>query len=53
MGLSRRTYTKEFKLAAVRRLEEGVSNRRVSGQGLQPETASLRTRLPAAGRVRS
>ena len=24
MGLSRRTFTKEFKLAAVRRLEEGV-----------------------------
>ena len=25
MGLSRRQYTKEFKLAAVRRLEQGVS----------------------------
>jgi len=25
MGLSRRMFTKEFKLAAVRRLEEGVS----------------------------
>ena len=25
MGLSRRQFTKEFKLAAVRRLEEGVS----------------------------
>ena len=25
MGLSRRTFTKEFKLAAVRRLEQGVS----------------------------
>ena len=25
MGLSRRTFTKEFKLAAVRRLEHGVS----------------------------
>ena len=25
MGLSRRTYTKEFKLAAVQRLEQGVS----------------------------
>jgi len=25
MGLSRRAYTKEFKLAAVQRLEQGVS----------------------------
>lgn len=25
MGLSRRTFTREFKLAAVRRLEEGAS----------------------------
>ena len=25
MGLSRRLFTKEFKLAAVRRLEQGVS----------------------------
>jgi transposase-like protein len=25
MGLSRRQFTKEFKLAAVRRLEQGVS----------------------------
>ena len=25
MGLSRRTFTKEFKLAAVQRLEQGVS----------------------------
>ena len=25
MGLSRRSFTKEFKLAAVRRLEQGVS----------------------------
>jgi transposase-like protein len=25
MGLSRRQFTKEFKLAAVRRLEEGIS----------------------------
>jgi transposase-like protein len=25
MGLSRRTFTKEFKLAAVRRLKQGVS----------------------------
>jgi transposase-like protein len=25
MGLSRRQFTREFKLAAVRRLEEGVS----------------------------
>ena len=25
MGMSRRQFTKEFKLAAVRRLEEGVS----------------------------
>ena len=25
MGLSRRTFSKEFKLAAVRRLEQGVS----------------------------
>ncbi|HZR66840.1 MAG TPA: transposase [Terriglobales bacterium] len=25
MGLSRRTYTKEFKLAAVQRMEQGVS----------------------------
>ena len=30
MGLSRRQFTKEFKLAAVRRLEEGVSLREVA-----------------------
>jgi len=28
MGLSRRQFTKEFKLGAVRRLEQGVSVRR-------------------------
>jgi transposase InsO family protein len=27
MGLSRRQFTKEFKLAAIQRLERGVSNR--------------------------
>jgi transposase len=34
MGLSRRTFTKEFKLAAVRRLEAGVSMAEVS-RGLE------------------
>ena len=34
MGLSRRTFTKEFKLAAVRRLEAGVSLAEVS-RGLE------------------
>jgi transposase-like protein len=34
MGLSRRTFTKEFKLAAVRRLEAGVSIAEVS-RGLE------------------
>jgi len=30
MGLSRRIFTKEFKLAAVRRLEQGVLHRQVA-----------------------
>ena len=30
MGLSRRLFTKEFKLAAVRRLEQGVSTAEVA-----------------------
>ena len=34
MGLSRRQFTKEFKLAAVRRLEEGVSMAEVA-RGLE------------------
>jgi transposase len=34
MGLSRRTFTKEFKLAAVRRLEAGVSMAEVA-RGLE------------------
>jgi|SRR5271154_43730 len=34
MGLSRRQFTKEFKLAALRRLEEGVSMAEVA-RGLQ------------------
>jgi transposase-like protein len=38
MGLSRRQFTKQFKLAAVRRLEEGVSLREVArGVGGQPQ----------------
>jgi len=44
MGLSRRQFTKEFKLAAVRRLEAGVSLAEVA-RGLegQPErVAALR-----------
>ena len=32
MGLSRRQFTREFKLAAVRRLEEGVSLGEVHGR---------------------
>ena len=32
MGLSRRIFTKEFKLAAVRRLEQGVSIGEVARQ---------------------
>ncbi len=34
MGLSRRQFTKQFKLAAVRRLEEGVSMAEVA-RGLE------------------
>jgi hypothetical protein len=37
MGMSRRQFTKEFKLAAVRRLEEGVSLGEVA-RGLEVNT---------------
>ena len=41
MGLSRRQFTKEFKLAAVRRLEQGVSIARGgAGVGGEPERAA-------------
>jgi len=41
MGLSRRTFTKEFKLAAVQRLEQGVSLGEVArGAGSEPERAA-------------
>ena len=41
MGLSRRKFTKEFKLAAVRRLEQGVSIARGgAGAGGQPQRAA-------------
>ncbi len=40
MGLSRRTFTKEFKLAAVRRLEAGVSMAEVS-RGLEVSPSVL------------
>ena len=41
MGLSRRQFTKEFKLAAVRRLEQGVSIARGgAGAGSEPERAA-------------
>jgi transposase len=40
MGLSRRQFTKEFKLAAVRRLEEGVSIAEVS-RGLEVNPSVL------------
>ena len=40
MGLSRRTFTKEFKLAAVRRLEAGVSLAEVA-RGLEVSPSVL------------
>ena len=41
MGLSRRKFTKEFKLAAVRRLEAGGIDRRGgAGAGSEPERAA-------------
>ena len=40
MGLSRRMFTKEFKLAAVRRLEQGVSIGEGASVGGQPEPAA-------------
>ena len=40
MGLSRRTFTKEFKLAAVRRLEAGVSMAEVA-RGLEVASSVL------------
>ena len=40
MGLSRRTFTKEFKLAAVRRLEAGVSMAEVA-RGLEVSPSVL------------
>ena len=41
MGLSRRMFTKEFKLAAVRRLEQGSIDRRGgAGVGSEPERAA-------------
>ena len=43
MGLSRRTFTKEFKLAAVRRLEQGVSIGEAARVGERCSTAGLAT----------
>ena len=41
MGLSRRMFTKEFKLAAVQRLERGSFDRRGgAGVGGEPERAA-------------
>jgi len=41
MGLSRRTFTKEFKLAAVQRLERGSSIGEVArGVGGEPQCAA-------------
>ncbi len=45
MGLSRRTFTKEFKLAAVRRLEQGVS----IGEEVAPSAGSERKTCCIAG----
>ena len=42
MGLSRRLFTKEFKLAAVRRLEQGVSIAEVA-RGLEVNLAEARS----------
>ena len=58
MGLSRRMFTQEFKLAAVRRLEQGVRFRatlflaRASGAGRKVESPSWSARL-ASRRWRS
>ena len=54
MGLSRRQFTKEFKLAAVRRLEQGVSIAEVArALEVNPErAASLAAGVPARARQR-
>jgi transposase-like protein len=49
MGLSRRQFTKEFKLAAVRRLEQGISIAEVARGRLQfgrPSAPRVIARLP-------
>src|SRR6059058_219394 len=52
MGLSRRKFTKEFKLAAVRRLEQGAVGRRSSTRnGSEPQRAApLAARVPGGTR---
>jgi len=53
MGLSRRTFTKEFKLAAVRRLEAGVSIAEVSrGLEVSPNVLSSGRRRARLSRVK-
>ena len=47
MGLSRRQFTKEFKLAAVRRLEQGVSMAEVA-RGLEVNPNVLHRWRPEA-----
>ena len=43
MGLSRRMFTKEFKVAAVQRLEQGVSLGEVVARKVNPNAAPLAT----------
>ena len=53
MGLSRRMFTKEFKLAAVRRLEQGVSIGEVArGLEVNPNVLHLAARVSAGARQR-
>ena len=54
MGLSRRTFTKEFKLAAVRRLEQGVFDRGGGARaGSEPQrVAPLASGVPPGARQR-
>ena len=54
MGLPRRLFTKEFKLAAVRRLEQGVSIGEVArGLEVNPNVAaSLAARVSPGARQR-
>ena len=51
MGLFRRQFTKEFKLAAVRRLEQGVSIAEVAGVGGEPQRSTAGAGSSGRGRA--